>query len=131
MKHDPNGKYAVDVHNNYVPVSRLESLWTDYLIRQDQPEIGEAAHISKLAADRQVHNIFSPVSQFAESVKNEIRRRLYDNISPYSYEDPYSRLWRGVVMNEPEQPEYGDFAYNPMRDDIWAEYLQIPKEERH
>ncbi|MBR5725600.1 MAG: hypothetical protein IKX56_02580 [Muribaculaceae bacterium] len=45
MRHNPNGMYAVDAHNNYVPASRMESLWTDYLARQDQPDIATAREV--------------------------------------------------------------------------------------
>ena len=36
MQHNPGGTYAVDANYNYVPASRMELLWADYLTRQDQ-----------------------------------------------------------------------------------------------
>lgn len=59
-----------------------------------------------------------------------VRRRLYDKILPVGYYDAYSRF-KEAVHNE--TPDITDFD-NPVsrnRDDIWAEYLQIPRSERH
>jgi hypothetical protein len=39
LQYNPNGTYAVDANRNYVPASRMETLWTDYLTKQDQPDI--------------------------------------------------------------------------------------------
>ena len=53
-----------------------------------------------------------------------VRRRLYDNLSPVSYDHPVIRYLKAVKKNKSE----GNYK---TRDDIWATYLQIPKEERH
>ena len=58
MKHDPDGIYAVDSNNNYVPASRMESLWTDYLARQDQPDIAAAREI-ELAQQHRANERFN------------------------------------------------------------------------
>lgn len=63
-----------------------------------------------------------------------VRRRLYDNLYPYGYDNAYSRFKRAVVENKPDE-RLLDSDYKrdveDYRDDIFAEYLQIPKEQRH
>lgn len=54
----PNGTYAVDANNNYVPASRMESLWTDYLTRQEQPDIATAREV-ELAQQHRANERFN------------------------------------------------------------------------
>ena len=62
---------------------------------------------------------------------DEVRQRLYDNIYPQYYED-VSRRVRRALENIPDNYMKSDeLKYMPERDDIWAEYLQIPREKRH
>lgn len=65
---------------------------------------------------------------FGDIPKSVIRRRLYDNIQPYSYGNALYRIHNAVVNNKKEKNK--DYIED-QRDDIFAEYLQIPKEQRH
>lgn len=71
-------------------------------------------------------------TQFLSSIipKSLIRKRLYNNISPYSYEDAFNRLYNGIIKNKQEESIIND-NYSGERDDIWAEYLNIPLKDRH
>ena len=60
-----------------------------------------------------------------EAMKPELRKRLYNNVEPYGYSDFGLRLGNALAGQGPRYPQN-----NAGRDDIWAEYLQIPKEER-
>ena len=54
---------------------------------------------------------------------DEVRQRLYDGIQPVGYNSAKYRIKRALR---------GDKVNSSMhRDDIWAEYLQIPKNKRH
>jgi hypothetical protein len=57
-----------------------------------------------------------------------VRKRLYDNLYPYSYTSPVTRVHNAVVNNKKEPRIVRNI---PDRDDIFAEYLQIPENERH
>lgn len=54
-----------------------------------------------------------------------IRKRLYDNLEPYGYENAKERLESAIFENKKQYNHYGT------RDDTFAEYLGIPKEQRH
>lgn len=60
-----------------------------------------------------------------------IKRRLYDYLDPYEYSvgslSPEQRIINALIGKS----EIGLLGYSGARDDIWAEYLQIPKGERH
>lgn len=56
---------------------------------------------------------------------DEVRRRLYKGLSPIGYDSPYKRFKSAMSGKEERRP--GDESVN----DIWAEYLHIPKEERY
>lgn len=59
-----------------------------------------------------------------------VRQRLYDNVSPKIYLDATKRFRDAVVKNTPD--EYiKNQGHDQFRDDIWAEYLSIPHDERH
>lgn len=62
------------------------------------------------------------------------RRKLYDNVIPFGYNNPLQRVYNGVVLDKKEQydPAYrvsSDTAET--LDDIWGQYLSIPKNKRH
>ena len=59
-------------------------------------------------------------------VMPEIRRRLYDYVDPYGYDDFGSRINTALSGNQGEYP-----MHLHGRDDIFAEYLGIPKDKRH
>lgn len=77
----------------------------------------------------------------------EVRNRLYNNVSPYGYFDVSHRIRSAVRDNIPfkksddtgyfedlregKDPKIDSRGYSPKRDDIFAEYLQIPKNKRH
>ena len=56
-----------------------------------------------------------------------VRKRLYDNVNPVGYHDAKRRVENALngVSSEHNDPA------GVMRDDIWATYLSIPKEQRH
>lgn len=63
----------------------------------------------------------------------EVRRRLYDNIVPISYVD-YKRRLKSALNGETSNYDKALSKYRDdsrLRDNIWAEYLQIPENERH
>lgn len=65
---------------------------------------------------------------------SEVRKRLYNNITPLSYAQPIKRVYNAIIKDRPysliKNPEV-ETNVNYDRDDIWAEYLQIPESERH
>lgn len=85
--------------------------------------------------------IFSPLNQYVDEYAtkkakeifgdlsiSEIRKRMYNNMRPYGYNKPIRRLTTAVKNNEKENIQAGQ---DNERDDIFAEYLQIPHNERH
>lgn len=64
----------------------------------------------------------------------DVGQRLYDNLYPGSYGqstlDNLKRLAKAIVSNEKDE-RVTKVGYNPDRDALWAEYLQIPEEQRH
>lgn len=69
---------------------------------------------------------------------NTLRNRLYKNIEPFGYNDPQRRLFDALVLGKDEHGNFvGDVndserapAQYQTIDDIWAEYLHIPQENR-
>lgn len=63
---------------------------------------------------------------------DKVRQRLYDNIIPFSYGAPIQRLYSALVNNKPSSyenmPDSGNYD---ALDEIYANYLQIPKNKRH
>ena len=75
-------------------------------------------------------------------VSSELKRRFYDHITPAGYEFPITRTvaaalnpGRVKTIEVNPQTRRGKTIYpgliTALRDDLFAEYLQIPKEERH
>ena len=62
--------------------------------------------------------------------KQEVRKRLYENINPYDYDNAAIRVAKAVIGNTKEET-LNSGVYMPEVDDLWATYLQIPKSERH
>ena len=67
-----------------------------------------------------------------------LRKKLYNNIEPFGYNDIGSRLINGIVFNKNEHSNFkGDYS-DPEKapaqyqtiDNIWGEYLHIPEKER-
>lgn len=56
-----------------------------------------------------------------------LRKRLYDNVSPFSYTNYKQRL-KSAVLDNKKDP---DVDYYGVRDPIWAKYLNIPESQRH
>lgn len=67
-------------------------------------------------------------SNYGQEIVDYVRRKLYDNILPWGYTDIPQRVWNAVVKNKKEKDDNRDAA---IRDDLWATYLQIPKNTRH
>lgn len=56
-----------------------------------------------------------------------IRKRLYDGVRPVSYANVTERIKKALSGRK-----YSDNVYYfEPRDQIWAEYLQIPEKQRH
>lgn len=61
-----------------------------------------------------------------------IRKILYDRISPHSYSNSATKVQE--LFKKPTYKEHNGHIhapYDPKRDDIWREYLYIPKTEAH
>lgn len=77
-----------------------------------------------------------PIYSVPQTV-DEVRRRLYDHITPAGYALPITRVVSALANpNRKNQISYSDDAgwldkASTVRDDLWAEYLQIPKNQRH
>ena len=61
-----------------------------------------------------------------------IRRKLYDNVQPWGYNDIPQRVWNAVVLDKTEPyDDDNESRQRAIRDDLWATYLQIPHKDRH
>lgn len=58
-----------------------------------------------------------------------VRKRLYDKVVPVTYDNPYFRF-RNAVKGNSDDVDLTSWQ-SALRDDIWAEYLGIPKNKRH
>lgn len=67
-----------------------------------------------------LNKLFSPI-------KNFVNRRLYKNVSPVGYDGAKDRLVKGVLLNENDNILGDSENY---RDNIYAEYLDIPENKR-
>lgn len=73
------------------------------------------------------------VTGAVDEVKDVVRKRLYENLVPGSYDDYAKRLFNTVVLNNPDTYQHTKLSNEKIRefrDNIFAEYLQIPEEER-
>ena len=59
----------------------------------------------------------------------DINSRLYNNLSPIGYED-LSRVPKAIFLNKPDI-YHNKMKYMPVLDEIYAQYLGIPEENRH
>lgn len=59
----------------------------------------------------------------------DIKSRLYNNLSPIGYED-LSRVPKAIFLNKPDI-YHNKMKDMPVLDEIYAQYLGIPKERRH
>ena len=61
---------------------------------------------------------------------NEVRQRLYDNVTPFGYNNPVERISSAIFLNKPSDKQ--EYAGNrDILDDLWGTYLGIPKDKRH
>lgn len=65
----------------------------------------------------------------------EVRTRLYENINPRSYIEPYKRF-KSALNNQMSSFDKTQYRFNSdeenyARDNIFAEYLNIPEDKRH
>lgn len=77
-----------------------------------------------------VKNILHPVDM--------IRKRLYENVFPYTYDDIQERLNYALLRNQQSDSDKGaemsymmQFGMPQLIDDLWGTYLQIPDNQRH
>ena len=69
---------------------------------------------------------------FGQGALDMVRRKLYDNVQPWGYNDIPQRVWNAVVLNKPEPyDDNNESRQRAIRDDLWATYLQIPQKDRH
>ena len=59
----------------------------------------------------------------------DVKNRLYNNLSPIGYED-LSRVPKAIFINKPDI-YHNKMKDMPVLDEIYAQYLGIPKERRH
>lgn len=71
--------------------------------------------------DKYYNKVFKPYIE--EYGIDSLRKRLYDGITPYGYGSAKYRIDSALKGFNAKK--------SPLRDDIWAEYLQIPKDQRH
>lgn len=79
--------------------------------------------ISDLKEMKKHYNSFSGEEDTNNNTKSELQKRLYDGVFPWSYKYPIVRTSLALLGHKTQPDEF--------RDDIWAEYLNIPQEERH
>ena len=73
--------------------------------------------------------IFGPILPTAPM--GLVRRRLYDNLYPYSYLDAKKRFVSAVVGNNSEYKNKKNISYDNPRDVTFATYLGISPQYRH
>ena len=56
-----------------------------------------------------------------------LRKKIYDNIDPYGYNEFGDRITSILIGGNSEYKT----SVGKVRDDIFAEYLQIPQKDRH
>lgn len=62
----------------------------------------------------------------------DVRKRLYDNVTPFGYNNPVERLFSALFLNK--RSKYNEIPHSgnyDALDELWANYLQIPKDQRH
>lgn len=66
---------------------------------------------------------------------DEVRRRLYDNVFPYAYDNAANRAFSAIFKNKPDESEQFSKVFyqgnQALLDDLWGTYLQIPNGQRH
>lgn len=104
------------------------SRWNQLTMSQKAELIGVAVRsgVTGLEEIRNMYDEGGPV--------NFVRKRLYDNVIPFGYNQPVERVYNAVVKNKKEQydPDYGvseDTAET--LDALWGTYLNIPEGQRH
>lgn len=124
---------GIDSYNNRLKVAKQiigregfkaggEKVSSNSKLMQVDPN-EEDAFLDTLPAASIIYN--KKRNNFFLSPLNWIRQKLYDNISPWGYKHPIKRVI-GALFNK----KY-DYGFDNTRDDIWAEYLNIPKSRRH
>lgn len=71
------------------------------------------------------------------NLTNGVRKRLYDKVVPYSYNSAYGRIGNALLLDNKIKistlagKNVETFPSAKDRDEIFAEYLQIPTNQRH
>ena len=69
---------------------------------------------------------------YGQGTIDYIRKKLYDNVQPWGYNDIPKRIWNAIVLNKTEPYDNdNENKQRAIRDDLWATYLQIPYKNRH
>ena len=61
---------------------------------------------------------------------DSVRKRLYDRVVPISYDNAYFRFKNAINKKSPVYDADRNYISYINRDDIWANYLQIPESKR-
>lgn len=68
----------------------------------------------------------------SSGIKALLQNRAYKNILPQGYDNPVGRVVNGIVLNKKE--DYADYGQpqeaHRTLDNVWAEYLNIPEDQR-
>lgn len=73
---------------------------------------------------------YVPPQPYAGLTVSDVRRRLYDNVVPFGYEDAFGRISDALILNKKDS-RIEEGGYPSTIDDYWATYLGIPEGERH
>lgn len=96
-----------------------------------------ANNILKIANHTPPASIANLVIEGNGNIVNGVRKRLYDKVSPYGYQHVPQRVASALLLdNKIQMATANGFNYEnlpsaKLRDEIFAEYLNIPVEQRH
>lgn len=139
---------GVDIYNSmdwidekYLPTETVD--YINFILRNQDNSISRnqlAYEASKRKNADKVEGIRKGFKEGGEeNIKDIIRQKIYDNIIPIGYDKPIRRVYNALLdkgdllfngnrpIDENGNPNYGVLNY---RDDIFAQYLQIPENKR-
>lgn len=102
----------------------------DYLKYYNNDEFSDIDYVKNKFKQDYNNNIIKFLNEtnlktdiLSNGLLNTLRTRLYNGVSPYSYDHLLKRIYDAIELS-------GNRGWSK-RDDIWAEYLQIPKNKRN
>ena len=87
---------------------------------------GGAGYVPDSYSNNIVNGVKTAAKEVVDKAANKIRKKLYDGIYPVGYNNIFNRVSKALAGEK--NVKDGDLSYG---DDLFAEYLQIPKEDRH